>query len=148
MIDCVSSRKNTVRNGGASGSTSSGSLMYSSCSKRFFGLKPAPRAGGFPPEFTSIVTARKCARQTRLRQTKICRFVARAPFDIAAEARFLIRIDRLAGEHGIDRCAQIRAGRRVLARTRAVELSAINEPSIFIEKKKIRRACSRVGFGD
>src|SRR5882757_6910736 len=81
--------------------------------------------------------------------SEILRFVARLPLDVAADARLLGWCKSLAGQHGIEGFTQIFSRhRQPVARAAFVELAAINEPMLLVEKKKVRRAGGAIRFGD
>src|SRR5688572_2867076 len=71
----------------------------------------------------------------------IRRLVPRAPLDVAADARLLLRRHGLPGEHLVGRRSQVAAGRRdVVAGTAGVELTAVGETALAVEQEEIRRA--------
>src|SRR5262249_34670763 len=73
----------------------------------------------------------------------IRRLVPGPPLDVAADARRLRLGHGLAGDHRIGGRAQVLARRRdVVAGPRAVELPAIDQLPVPIEKEEIRRAGS------
>jgi len=74
------------------------------------------------------------------------RLFARLPLDVAAETRRLRRADGLAREHGVERGAQVGAGRRVATRAARVELPPIDQPPRAVEEEEVRRARRRVGL--
>ena len=60
--------------------------------------------------------------------------MARLPLDTAAYAGFLIPLNRLAGEHGLDGCAEIATcDRLVVAGAAIIELSMVGQTAISIE---------------
>ena len=68
------------------------------------------------------------------RLLSIRRSMARLPLDAAAYAGSLITIDRLAGEHGLDGCAEIATcDRLVVAGAAVIELSMVGQTAISIE---------------
>src|SRR5688572_11678256 len=72
--------------------------------------------------------------------------VARFPLDVAAEARSLLRINVTVGEDRIERGAQVTARHGLSAlRAAVIELPAVDEPPVAVEKKKVGRAGSVVG---
>src|SRR5690242_13766764 len=75
--------------------------------------------------------------------------MAPAPLDTAADAGRLGRVDRPAVEHAIEGVPQIAArDGAAVVRPAVVELSAIHEPAVAVEQKKVRRARCRVGLRD
>src|SRR5499427_4563592 len=88
-----------------------------------------------------------CASATLL--LSVSRIIAGFPLDAAADAGFLVRVDRLAGEHRIDRCAEIATSDRlVVARPAVVELPPIDQPPLTIEEIEVRSARSLVCLGN
>src|SRR3989344_3401856 len=77
----------------------------------------------------------------------ISRLVAPFPLDVASDAGSLAGGRGLVRQRGVHRGAQVAAGDRLaVARPAVVELSAIDQPTLFVEKKKIRRAGGRIFF--
>jgi glyoxylase I family protein len=76
-----------------------------------------------------------------LRESEIVRGVPRFPLDVAADAGVLFRRRCFAGQHGIKCGAKVfSCHRKAVARTAVVELPAVNEPMVFVEKIKVGRA--------
>src|SRR5258706_601596 len=81
--------------------------------------------------------------------TEIIRLVAGLPFDVAAETRLLVRVDRFTGEQRVEGSAQILAGHRnSIARPALMELASLKKSLLAIEQKKIRRARSAIRLGN
>src|SRR5215468_127964 len=79
----------------------------------------------------------------------VSRIIAGFPLDAAADARFLVRVDRLAGEHRIDRSAEIAASNRlVVARPAVVELPPIDQVPLTIEEIEVRSTGGLVCLGN
>ena len=77
------------------------------------------------------------------------RFVARFPFDVAADAGRLKFRSWFSSKQGVHRRAQIFSGDgNSVARTAGVKLAAINEAAATIKQEKIRRAGGLITFGD
>ena len=69
----------------------------------------------------------------------------RLPLDVAADGRLLVRGDRLACKHGIDRRTQIFSGHGYsITRTAVIVLAAIDELEVRVEEIRIGRARSVV----
>src|SRR5262245_507931 len=67
------------------------------------------------------------------------------PLDVAADARTLLFRDGSAGEHGVERGAEVAARHRLAAvGTALVELAAVNELPVFVEQEEIGRAGGRI----
>src|ERR1700756_1960751 len=71
------------------------------------------------------------------------------PFDIAAEARVLVRADGLSCDYGVQSGAEIFSGdRNAIPGTAVVELSAVDKLERAVEEEEVRRAGCIVGAGD
>jgi hypothetical protein len=78
---------------------------------------------------------------------EVSRGVSSLPFDVAADARYLLRLDVAAVEQRIERGTQILAGDwLIVARPCAIELSAIDELAVAVEEIELRRARGEIGF--
>src|SRR5262245_2307992 len=78
----------------------------------------------------------------------IVRLVARLPFDVAADAGFLLFADRFAYQHSIQCGAQVCSGyRNARIRSAIVHLAAIDKRAILVEHIEVRRAGGAVGLG-
>ena len=65
--------------------------------------------------------------------------MARLPLDAAAYAGFLVTIDGLSGQHGLDGCAEISTcDRLVVAGAAVIELPMIGQTAISIKKRCFR----------
>src|SRR5215472_12371882 len=79
--------------------------------------------------------------------TEVIRGVAGLPLDVAPDTGFLIRRDRLAGQHGIECRAQVLSGHgNAAARAAVIHLPAINESLILIEKEEVGGARGAIGL--
>lgn len=77
----------------------------------------------------------------------IRRSIARLPLDAAAYAGFLVALDRFAGEHGLDGCAEIATcDRLVVAGAAVIELSMVGQTAISIKKIEFRSRGGPIGF--
>ena len=75
--------------------------------------------------------------------------MARLPLDAASYAGSLIALNGLAGEHGLDGCAEIATcDRLVVAGAAVIELSMVGQTAISIKKIEFRSAGSAIGFRD
>src|SRR5690348_15906617 len=78
-------------------------------------------------------STRRLLREVRL--SKVVRFVAGFPFDVAADAGLLRGGGRFAAEYGIEGGAEVLAGHGLAVSGAAVvELPAVNEAMVLVEK--------------
>ena len=81
------------------------------------------------------------------RLSSIRRSMARLPLDAAPDAGSLVTLDRLAGEHGLDGCAEISTcDRLVVAGAAVIELPMIGQTAISIKKIEFRSTGGPIGF--
>src|SRR3954470_9509180 len=81
--------------------------------------------------------------------TGVARLPARLPLDVTTEAGPLLVGDRFAGEHGVERLAEVLAGDRDRApRPAVVELSPVDERPVAIEDVEVGGTGGLVGPGD
>src|SRR5689334_12883984 len=88
----------------------------------------------------------------RLRKTRplpsVIGLVAGLPLNVAADARPLRGIHRPASQHTVDGTAKVLARHRNgSARPAVIELPAIDQAPLLVEKEKVRRTRSLVGLG-
>src|SRR5580704_839422 len=120
---------------------------------------PAHRPGSLIPsqvaaltaplyQFKSLtITAVRMARKARVRLDG--QSLVRLPLDAAAYAGFLMGIDGLAGDHCIERRAQVFAGDgNAVPGAAVVELAAVYQLHAVVEEKEIRSAGGAIGAGD
>ena len=81
------------------------------------------------------------------RLSSIRRGMARLPLDAATDAGSLVTLNRLAGEHGLDGCAEIETCHRlVVAGAAVIELSMVGQTAISIKKIESRSTGGPIGF--
>src|SRR5690606_16193114 len=118
-----------VRSARARKSWSSSSSGIEECATIWLYVTGDPSAAQAPPS----------ARSLRANAREVVR--GDLPLDVAADARHLRLGHWSAGQHGIERRAEVRAGHgKAVLRPRRIELAAIREQQVAIEHEEVRRA--------